>query len=276
MIRLCGPVSCCAGEILSPGGLFIPPPLCYAVCEVIDMNLGENIRRSRLERGLTQSALAEALGVSDRAVSRWERNDSLPDVTLLAQLALVLDTSADALLAVDPQRMQAEILAATEEATALLRQDKPGEAVALLREKSARCPNQPELMVYLARALMTSNEETSAQEALALCRAAEQSAKPMRLSTTYGCKQVMALCLHRLGRSDEAVRLVTDEMPAIFVSRELMLARVSPPEHARRIREHNVTLLGELMLNQLDKLAQDDATWAMKADILRQIFADHL
>lgn len=36
------------------------------------MNLGENIRRARLSRGLTQGALAEALGVSDRAVSRWE------------------------------------------------------------------------------------------------------------------------------------------------------------------------------------------------------------
>lgn len=42
------------------------------------MNLGENIRRARLERGLTQSALAEALGVSDKAVSRWERNISAP------------------------------------------------------------------------------------------------------------------------------------------------------------------------------------------------------
>ena len=40
------------------------------------MNLPENIRRARLARGLTQSALAEALGVSDRAVSRWENGVS--------------------------------------------------------------------------------------------------------------------------------------------------------------------------------------------------------
>lgn len=36
------------------------------------MNLAENIRHARLSRGLTQRTLAEALGVSDRAVSRWE------------------------------------------------------------------------------------------------------------------------------------------------------------------------------------------------------------
>ena len=70
MIRPRAPHSCYAGEILSRHGLFIMPPLFYAVCEVIDMNLGENIRRTHLELGSTQSALAEALGISDRAVSR--------------------------------------------------------------------------------------------------------------------------------------------------------------------------------------------------------------
>lgn len=36
------------------------------------MNLHENIRRARLDRGMTQAALADLLGVSNRAVSRWE------------------------------------------------------------------------------------------------------------------------------------------------------------------------------------------------------------
>ena len=61
------------------------------------MNLAENIRRARLNRGMTQSALADVLGVSDRAVSRWETGAACPDVTLLPRLALVLETSADAL-----------------------------------------------------------------------------------------------------------------------------------------------------------------------------------
>ena len=79
------------------------------------MNLAENIRNARLARGLTQSALAEALGVSDRTVSRWENDAAAPDVTLLSRLALTLQTSADALLGVDPLRIREEILAATAE-----------------------------------------------------------------------------------------------------------------------------------------------------------------
>lgn len=232
------------------------------------MNLADNIRRTRLERGMTQAALAEALGVSDRAVSRWERDISAPDVTLLAQLALVLGTSADALLGVDPQRMQAEILRATDECTALLRADQPEQAVTMLREKSAVYPNQPELMVYLARALLALKTEESAREALALCRAADN--RPMRLSSTFGCKQVMALALHRLGKPEQAAQLVEDEMPAIFVSRELLLPRVAPKERADRIRRSNVMLLTDLLTSTMKKLSADDPACAEAAAAIRR------
>lgn len=233
------------------------------------MKLGENIRRIRLERGMTQSALAEALGVSDRAISRWERNAAAPDVTLLSQLALVLETSTDALLGVDPQRMQAEILRATEESTRLLNEGDAPAAVALLRAKSAVYPNQPELMVYLARALLRLKTKEAAREALALCRAAE--GKPMRLSTTFGCKQAVASALHRLGKSEQAAQLIEDEMPAIWVSRELLLPRFTPPERAQRIRRSNATLLSGLLINTLKKLAAEDAVYAEAASSLETL-----
>lgn len=234
------------------------------------MNLAENIRRTRLERGMTQSALAEALGVSDRAVSRWERGTACPDVTLLPRLALTLETSADALLGVDPLRMEAEILRATEECTRLLNQDDATAAAALMREKSAMYPNQPELMVYLARALQRTGTEDALREALTLCRAAERSGKPMRLSTTYGCKKVMALALKQLGRREEAARIAEDEMPAIWVSRELMLAQVAPQEQATCIRRSNVTLLAGLLtstLEQLNRATGSDAFSAAAAQV---------
>ena len=219
------------------------------------MNLAENIRRARMNRGMTQSALADVLGVSDRAVSRWETGAACPDVTLLPRLALALETSADALLGVDPLRMEAEILQATAECTRLLNAGDAPAAVMLLREKSALCPNQPELMVYLARALLALKTEEAAREALTLCRAAD--GRKMRLSTTYGCKQVMALALSRLGRREEAARLVEDEMPAIWVCRELVLPRVAPEDRALLLRQSNVKLLSGLLTDTLARLAKD-------------------
>ena len=223
------------------------------------MNLHENIRRARLDRGMTQAALADLLGVSDRAVSRWETGAACPDVTLLSRLAMALETSTDALLGMDPLRVEAAVFRAAEEATRLLQAGDVQLAVSMLREKAALYPHQPELMVALARALLKTGDVADAQEALSLCRAADQCrpgpGRPMRLSAVYGGKQVMALALKQLGRREETVRIATDELPAIFVSRELLLARVAPPEQAAAIRRSNVRLLGTLMLSAAERVA---------------------
>ena len=54
----------------------------------------ENLQILRKEAHITQSELAEKLNYSDKAISKWERGDSLPDVTVLKQIAnLVYNTS---------------------------------------------------------------------------------------------------------------------------------------------------------------------------------------
>lgn len=59
---------------------------------------GKLIQELRKEKGLTQMALAEMLGVTDRAVSKWERGKSFPDVSMLKPLAEALDVSVSELL----------------------------------------------------------------------------------------------------------------------------------------------------------------------------------
>lgn len=60
--------------------------------------MGERIKHHRKRLGLTQEQLAERLGVSPQAVSKWENNLSCPDISLLPELASVLGISADELL----------------------------------------------------------------------------------------------------------------------------------------------------------------------------------
>ena len=48
---------------------------------------GELIKRFRSEFGLTQKELAERINVSDKAVSKWERGNGCPDISLLSALA---------------------------------------------------------------------------------------------------------------------------------------------------------------------------------------------
>lgn len=59
------------------------------------------IRALRERRGITQRALAEAIGVTDKAVSKWETGRGLPDVSLIEQLAGALSVSVAELLTGD-------------------------------------------------------------------------------------------------------------------------------------------------------------------------------
>lgn len=65
------------------------------------INIGENIKRMRLDRKLTQETLAEFLGVTFQSVSRWERGESYPDITLLPAIASFFDVSFDELMGRD-------------------------------------------------------------------------------------------------------------------------------------------------------------------------------
>lgn len=62
--------------------------------------LGEMIATLRKEQGLTQAALAEKMNVTDKAVSKWERDLSCPDINSLPKLAEVLQVSVDELMQV--------------------------------------------------------------------------------------------------------------------------------------------------------------------------------
>ena len=61
-------------------------------------NTGTLIRALREERGLTQRQLADALGVTDKAVSKWERGGGCPDIELLPGLSERLGTPVETLL----------------------------------------------------------------------------------------------------------------------------------------------------------------------------------
>ncbi len=61
------------------------------------MTIGKNIAALRKKCGLTQAQLGERLGVSNQAISKWEKGMNLPDVMLLPQIAKVFGTTIDRL-----------------------------------------------------------------------------------------------------------------------------------------------------------------------------------
>lgn len=62
------------------------------------MNLGENIKSARKAAGMTQGQLAEALGVYQKDISRWEKNVLIPSTITFASICRALNASADEIL----------------------------------------------------------------------------------------------------------------------------------------------------------------------------------
>ena len=62
------------------------------------MMIGKNIKRLRVNAGITQEQLAERLHISGQAVSKWENETALPDITLLPDLADCFGVTIDELM----------------------------------------------------------------------------------------------------------------------------------------------------------------------------------
>ena len=70
--------------------------------------MGGMIASLRKEKGMTQAELAERMGITDKAVSKWERDLSCPDIATIPKLAEFLGVSADELLKCRTESREAE------------------------------------------------------------------------------------------------------------------------------------------------------------------------
>ena len=77
--------------------------------DTVNICLGENIKKLRRERNLTQDALSEFLGVSFQTISNWERGESYPDITMLPEIAEFFKVSVDELLGVNREADEREL-----------------------------------------------------------------------------------------------------------------------------------------------------------------------
>ncbi|MBQ9531688.1 MAG: helix-turn-helix transcriptional regulator [Eubacterium sp.] len=69
---------------------------------------GENLKRLRKDKGLTQEALAYSIGVSFQTISKWERDETYPDITVLPVIAAIFEVTVDNLLGADKPQKEKE------------------------------------------------------------------------------------------------------------------------------------------------------------------------
>ena len=65
---------------------------------MVNQSMGEIISTLRKEKGMTQKDIADKLGITDKAVSKWERDVAFPDTATIPKLAEILGVSVEDLL----------------------------------------------------------------------------------------------------------------------------------------------------------------------------------
>ena len=119
----------------------------------MNLLIGNNIKRLRLERGLTQEEMAAHLGISFQSVSKWERSEGYPDITMLPALARYFQTTIDELLGVNEIENQNRYNEVNRLWTKNNEAGHNQENVALMRQSLKEFPNDALLLVQLSTSL---------------------------------------------------------------------------------------------------------------------------
>lgn len=105
------------------------------------ITIGETIRRLRREQNITQEQLAEQMNVSIAAVSKWERCETYPDITMLFPLAHYFGVTLDVLMGYDAVKVEDEITSLLKRANELHREGRYTERTELLKQAKQDFPS---------------------------------------------------------------------------------------------------------------------------------------
>lgn len=129
----------------------------------MQLTLGQKIRELRKRDGRTQEALAEALGVTSQAISRWEANGGYPDMEMIPAIANYFHVSIDELFGYRSDREE-KIKSIIEEADRILKKqgftfyqgsvsEDIESSIDMLRNAAEEFPNEPKILLKLAETL---------------------------------------------------------------------------------------------------------------------------
>ena len=212
-------------------------------------NFSDNFKSMRKQRGLTQEQIAEMLGVSCQAVSKWETNSSYPDISLLPIIADYFGVSVDYLIGHDTSKQIEEINTVCAQVGESFDQGRYCEAIPILREMLIKHPGNEKLMYNLAWALSGTcrDSEENYQEAILLYH------KILEISTDTEMRTKVSRDLiyryYTLGDIEKA-KYFANTLPSFDLCREYNIGRgnVLDGKELSDYLRANIQLYGKAML----------------------------
>lgn len=218
----------------------------------MNLNLGSKIKELRLNKNITQDALANSLGVTSQAVSRWESGGSYPDMELIPSIANYFNITIDELFGYQNNRSELiqNIIDKVNAFNIKGRSDALwiDECLTILREGLAEFPKNEELLITLADTLMEAgyrqfqehsyydedgirhhnysihNKNSYWQKAIKICENLYSNATNQNIVTK--AISILVLLYKNIGSFEKSVKFAL-KMPNIDNSKELLLIKAT-------------------------------------------------
>lgn len=175
------------------------------------MTIGANIKRLRKEKEITQEQLSVFMNVSCAAVSKWERGETYPDITLLQPLAYYFGVTLDELMGYDHEKVQVEIKEVIKEYTEAL-YTNPNRATEIIKDAYSKYHNDFAVMSYYMWDIAggaADNDPTvllkKQNELLLICNKILDNC--IDDSLRLGAWNMKAKILHATGQTDKALQI---------------------------------------------------------------------
>lgn len=201
------------------------------------LNIGDTIFQLRKKQNITQEKLADMVGVSAGAVSKWETGNSMPDISLLSALARALNTSLDILLSFRQELSEKEVINIKQELINIFLHEGYTKGEMKCLEYLTEYPNSMFLkfsvagllQMYLMMADNRSDEyvKSKLEHALDLFSQVADSGESRYAPTALFCIAGIQMSLENYGESEKALdRLPKDQInpmtlyPSIYLKQD--------------------------------------------------------
>lgn len=183
------------------------------------MNIGNKIKDLRKQRGITQEQLAGSVGVSFQAVSKWENNIALPDITLVPMLASYFGVSMDELFDYNLEKIRNEAFSIAKKSVKYRETDQE-EGRKIIEEGLKKYPDNDILLCNLLYLMNYWDEpDKTIDTALKIISVTKDN------STKYDALRFLAYAYKAKGDLGSA-RSALEQIPEIYFSRLSEMAYV--------------------------------------------------
>lgn len=241
----------------------------------MEMTIGANIKRLRTAKNITQEQLSVAMNVTCAAVSKWERGETYPDITLLQPLSYFFEVTLDELMGYDQKKVQADI----DETIALYRKHwKDSKGREIIAKAYHDYPNDYRIMHYYMWNVggdMADNNPTvlieHKEEFPSICEKILDGCTEDALR--LGAWNMRAKILHAEGKTNEALRIYQTKFADWYTTSgqktEQLFAK-DTDEYYFHVRK-NMYELGDFAADKLGRTVFFDPALSMSEKVERAI-----